>query len=334
MKHAVIDISNQVHRAKHVVKTYDSFDECVGLILSNVFMSIRKAHEKFKANHCVVCFDSYSWRRDIYPEYKANRRDEEPTEQKIEEHKIIKEVIANLKDFFDNYTNVTVLCGYGMEADDFIARWVQLHDDPMFQHVIISSDSDLKQLVSSNVELFDPIQNTLYTSYGVFVQDGKRVHKTDGVIELYDEVWKIKVNKKTGEPEVLEPQWNLFMKCIRGDSGDNITTAYPRVLEKKLRQAYENKGGYEWNNIINAEWGPEENRQSVKERYERNRKLIDLTMQPVEIKNEMDRIIGEAIEPKNKILIGAYFAKYCQRYRLNRLQTQANIITQILANPY
>ena len=71
MRFVLIDTNNLVHRMKHVVKHYDGFDEAVSMILTNVFTALRKSYEKFGARHVVACFDSYSWRSDYFPEYKA-----------------------------------------------------------------------------------------------------------------------------------------------------------------------------------------------------------------------------------------------------------------------
>lgn len=360
MKYTLIDISNLVHRSKHVIRQYDSFDECVALVLTITFFSIKKSYDKFGADHCVACFDSYSWRKELFDFYKLKDKSEY-TEEKIEEDKIIKEVIKHLHEFFYNNTNVTVLKEHGIEADDFIARWVQRHNDPEnHSHIIISADSDFKQLVSENVELFNPLINTIYTIDGVYYQDGKMPKKHDETINKYGETWKVKYKKKkqtvpmideygvevrdekgkvltekvdTYEREVFDPQWELFYKCIRGDISDKIPSAYPRVQTKKLREAYEDKGGLKWNNLINSYWG-EDNEKSVRELYERNKMLIDLSAQPSEIVELIDEVIDLALEKEVKKLVAVYFAKFCSKYRLPKLQQQAQIISRMLSATY
>jgi len=331
MKFAIIDVNNLVHRSKHVVSKYDSFDECVGMVLTILFGSLRKSYERFGAEHCVACFDNYSWRKDVYPEYKGDR-DKESSPIKIEENEIIKQVLINLRKFLKEYTNVTVLEQRGAEADDFIARWVQLHDDPSFTHIIISADGDFKQLVREGVDLFDPIRNHLYTEKGVFYQDGRRARKDQATVERHGETWKRKFTKG-GDPEIVEPEWELFVKCIRGRK-NNLKTAWPRITTKKMRIAFEDRGGPKWNDFINSIWGPEDNRQSVRQRYDFNRKLLDLRLQPNDIRLKMDEEINEALSSENKMMVGAYFAKFCGKYRLVRLADQAASITQILASPY
>jgi len=332
MKFCIIDASNLVHRAKHVISKYDSFDECVGLTLTIVFNSMKKSYEKFGAEHCVACFDSSSWRKEIYPEYKGDRVAKEKSPIKKEEDEIIWQVLSDLRKFLDEFTNVTVLHERDIEADDFIARWTQLHDDESFEHIIISGDGDFKQLVRPGVELYDPIRNFLYTADGIFYQDGKKPRKEQPVAQKHGETWKVKLTKD-GDPETFEPEWELFQLCIRGKK-NNLRTAYPRVRTNKMREAYDDRGGPKWNDFINTIWGPEDNRQRVRDRYEENRLLIDLRRQPDEIKFVMDETINASLEKDAKTMVGAYFARFCGKYKLRKLVDQASAITQLLSAPY
>ena len=332
MKFAIIDVSNLVHRAKHSVSHYDTFEECVSMTLDRLFGSLRQVYEKFGAEHCVACFDSRSWRKDVYPEYKGDRNtDTSPI--KLEEREIIKQVLINLQEFLIKRTNVTVLCHDGLEADDFVARLVQLHDDQEFEHVIVSADKDFIQLIRDGVELYDPIRMILYTNDGVIFQDGKRVMKGQDVVYRHDQKWKIKCDPKTGEPETAEPEWSLFEKCIRGRK-NNLLSAYPNVTTKRMRAAFEDKGGPKWNEFINAIWGDADNRQNVRKRYDFNRRLLDLKRQPPEIITTMDEAINEALGRKPNEMVGAWFAKFCGHYRLKKLASQSATITDLLASPY
>lgn len=332
MKFALIDVSNLVHRAKHTVSHYDTFEECVAMTLDRLFGSLRKAYERFGSEHCVACFDSRSWRKDVYADYKGDRnKDNSPI--KIEEREVINEVLAHLEEYLVTRTNVTVLSRDGIEADDFIARWVQLHDDPMFTHVIVSADKDFMQLIRPNVELFDPIRVTLYTADGIFFQDGKNKAKGEKTVDRHGEWWKIKRNKDTGEQEFVEPEWHLFQMCIRGKK-NNLLSAFPGVWTKKLRAAFDDKGGPKWNDLINSIWGEEGNRQSVRARYDFNRRMLDLKRQPPNIIADMDEAIDAALNEKPKQMVGAWFAKFCGKYRLKKLQAQSRSITALLASPY
>lgn len=335
MRFVLIDCNNLAHRMKHVVKYYESFDECVGLILQKIFYSMRRSFDRFGAEHVVACFDSHSWRLEHFPEYKADRKSEYAhlTPSQIEEEEIIREVLNELRIFLQESTNVTVLSAPRIEADDFIARWIDLHSDPVFSHIIISADGDFKQLVNDRVHLFDPMFHRLFVPEGVFIQDGKPFRKDDEVIEMYGEKWKVKYNKETAQKELVEPEWALFLQCIRGGK-NNLRSAYPRVYTTKLRKAFENKGGVEWNNVLNHIWGPDNARQSVRQRYDFNRFMLDLRRQPEDIKVLMDQIILDAIEKQPARMIGAYFAQFVSRYDLRKLMNYPDPYVRILSTPY
>lgn len=69
--------------------------------------------------------------------------------------------------------------------------------------------------------------------------------------------------------------YDLFLKCIRGDLNDNIRSAYPRVWEKKLRAAWEND--YDMLNLMET---VRKDGLKVGDEFEKNRNLIDLSLQP------------------------------------------------------
>ena len=341
MKFCLFDVSNMVHRAKHVVEkprgvidleereTYG--DERLGMIFHIVFNSIRSAYQKFGADHAIMCFDRRSWRRDYLTEYKEHRR-EDQTLVEQREHELTLKSIDMLRDFFRDQTNVTVLEAQGVEADDFIARWTQLHSDEVFNNIIISVDSDFKQLVQGGVELFDPIRGILYSKGNIFVNDGKRFKNTDTVVKLHNEKWKVKLDKN-GDPEVFDPKWELFEKCIRGDSSDNIRSAWPRVTTVAMKKAFYGTE-LDWNNFINSTYGEGDVKTSVRERYEQNRMLIDLTAQPQEIKDKIDEQIEIALNRPARHMVGSHFAKFCSRHGLINTMNQAEPISRILNAKY
>ena len=141
------------------------------------------------------------------------------------------------------------------------------------------------------------------------------------------------IDKKTGQPkEAPNPEWLLFEKCMRGDTSDNIFSAYPGVRTKGtknkvgLLEAFDdrNKQGYSWNNLMLQRWtdhNGEEHR--VLDDYERNRKLIDLREQPQHIKDVMDKNITEVVQQEKVSQVGVHFMKFCGTYNLDRIGQQA-----------
>ncbi len=346
MKHCLVDISNMVHRAKHSVASptkmnsvyHDPFGDNapsnpdadrIGLILTTVMQGVLNSFTKFQSDHCVIMFDTKSWRRAVYPEYKGHRRSEVKTPAEEHDYDLVNGLIDRLREFLHGYTNVTVLNADQVEADDFIARWVQLHDDD--SHVIISADGDFKQLVRDGVDLYNPMSHILYTIGGVFHQDKRAIKGVDEVV-MYGQPWYPKLDKN-GSIMTFDPKWELFEKCIRGDTSDNIRSAYPRVYTTKMRKAFEGSVE-EYNNFINSTWGKDGEKHSVREQYEFNKHLIDLTDQPQYVIDIMDETIMAAIEKKRARMVGAHFAKFCSKYRLMRLIKQADRFTNMLSRSY
>jgi 5'-3' exonuclease len=175
--------------------------------------------------------------------------------------------------------------------------------------VIVSSDSDFYQLLAPNVRQFNGISKQLITIEGILDEKGRPV-----------------LDKKTKEPlPAPDPQWLLFEKCMRGDSSDNVFSAYPGVREKGtknkvgLREAFADRDtkGYNWNNMMLQRWvdhNGEEHR--VRDRYLHNKKLIDLTEQPDEIKLALDTVINDSTSKTPVKQVGLHFVKFCGKWNL------------------
>lgn len=121
--------------------------------------------EQFQADHLVFCFDSKSsLRKKIYPEYKAKRHTKEMTEEELGfeiefRHQIKLLCTTYLPEI--GYRNIFRKKGF--ESDDLIARLAEtIHDDD--KAVIISSDHDLFQCLSSNVSVYFPTQRREVTA--------------------------------------------------------------------------------------------------------------------------------------------------------------------------
>ena len=309
MTYILVDTANTFFRARHVIK--GDADIKIGMAFHITLNSIKKAWQDFNGSHVVFCLEGRSWRKDYYEPYKRNRADARAakTVKEQEEDELFWETFDNFKDFIVEKTNCTVLHHPELEADDLIAGWIQSH--PSDKHVIISTDSDFVQLIAPNVSQYNGVQEHHITHEGIFDKKGKLV-----------------VDSKTKEPkEIPDPQWLLFEKCIRGDSSDNVFSAYPKVRKNKLEEAFKDKAnkGFAWNNLMLQRWvdhNGEEHR--VLEDYERNRQLIDLTQQPADIKEKIFGTIKDNIEKeKNVSQVGIRLLKFCQLYDLKKISDQA-----------
>ena len=327
MKYALIDTANTFFRARHIASRNSDTWEKIGMALHLTLASVNQVVRKFGADHVVFCLEGRSWRKDHYAPYKKNRVVDTltQTEAEKEENEMFWDTYEKFTTFLKEKTNVSVLRHERAEADDMIARFVHLH--PNDTHYIISSDTDYIQLISDNVHQYNGITNQFITLEG-----------------YHDEKGRLVVDKKTKEPKLLgDPQWHLFMKCMRGDSSDNVFSAYPGVREKGtknkvgLTEAYadRHKMGFNWNNMMLQRWvDHNEVEHRVKDDYERNRVLIDLTAQPQEIKDLVDSRIKESVRVNTTPQVGIHFMRFCGKYELTKISDQAETYAKWLNSPY
>ena len=153
--------------------------------------TIESLAKSYNAGTIIVCADGgSSYRKEIYPEYKANRKERfaEQTEQEAKEFEMF------MAEFNDTLTLIRekypVFHFRGVEADD-IAAYITLNFD--FDDCwLVSSDKDWDLLINDKVSRFSTVTRKETT-----------VHNWD---EHYD----------------FDPEYFLTYKCLTGDKGDNV----------------------------------------------------------------------------------------------------------------
>jgi 5'-3' exonuclease len=310
----IIDLANVFFRARHVVR--GSLEDKVGMSIHTVLSSVRKAWRDFKGTHVIFCLEGRSWRKDHYAPYKRQRTEARAAQspREAEEDRVFWETFDQFKEFVIDKTNCTVLHNPQLEADDLIAGFIQSH--PNDNHVIISTDGDFAQLIAPNVKQYNGVTQTTITHEGYFDEKGKRV-----------------VDKKTKQEKAApDPAWLLFEKCMRGDTSDNIFSAYPGVREKGtknkvgLRDAFADRTtkGWAWNNLMLQRWTDHEGQEHrVLDDYNRNRLLCDLSAQPDNIRQLINETIDTATKAdKNIGQVGIRLLKFCASYNLVKISEQ------------
>jgi 5'-3' exonuclease len=311
MTYILIDSSNMFFRGRHAIRGDSS--EKVGMAMHIILNSVKKAWKDFNGSHVVFALEGRSWRKDYYEPYKRNRSDARAalSPKELEEDKLFWETFDRFKQFIQEKTNCTVLQNPRLEADDLIAGWILNH--PNDNHVIISTDGDFAQLISPTVKQYNGVTGVTTTHEGYFDEKNKPV-----------------VDKKTKQVKSApDPEWLLFEKCMRGDTSDNVFSAYPGVREKGtknkvgLREAFADRKskGYCWNNLMLQRWVDHEGQEHrVKDCYERNKLLCDLTAQPEDIKKIINETIStEIAKDKNISQVGIRLLKFCAEYDLQRV---------------
>lgn len=325
MNYLLVDGLNMFMRAKHVGGRGNDIDMKIGMAMHIMFNSINKCWREFNGDHVVICLEGRSWRKDFYKPYKANRKvvADKRSPREVEDDELYFEAYDSMIEFFKTKTNCSVLhCGTA-EADDLIATWIQEH--PEDNHFIISTDSDFYQLITHNVTQYNGTTDQIVSLEGFKdLKTGKTV-----------------IDKKTGEEKTLDdPEYILFEKCVRGDPTDNIFSAYPGARKSGsknkvgIKEAFADRknAGFDYNNFMLQRWvDHEEVEHRVRDDFERNRILIDLTAQPDEVKLRCRTAITEQVEQEPVRNIGMHFMKFCGKWNLQRMGENATQYSEMLS---
>ena len=151
--------------------------------------TVNSLGRSYKAKRVICCFDSGAsvFRKNIFPEYKDDRK----IERTKEEQDKFNMFFESLNETIDQLP-VEHFKFKGIEADDTIAYFAK-HLAPKYDHTwIVSSDRDLFQLLKANVSIFN-----IYSRKEVTVESLLETHG-------------------------LTPKEYAFSRMIEGDTGDNI----------------------------------------------------------------------------------------------------------------
>jgi 5'-3' exonuclease len=340
MKYIHIDTLNMFFRSIHTVNPNSGVDMMAGMALNTIFSSVRKVWRMFEADHAVFHTEGRSWRKDFYPKYKLNRKVAQlgKTEKERETDEILFEALGDMVTFLKEKTNTTVLRCPTAEADDTIALFIQSHPDD--EHIIISTDSDFIQLLKhDNVTIYNGVTDISMTKKGL----------TDGKGRVLEFTVKSDSKLKVGKPSPLFApaeywyEFAMFLKMIRGDKSDNVFSAFPgaRLKGSKnkvgITEAYDDRDtmGFNWNNFMLQKWVDEEQQEHVvKDKYEENKKLIDLEQQPDEVRKACIDIINEQTQAQRVQQVGIHFIRFAGQWDLKRLGDSATEFANILNAGY
>jgi len=122
---------------------------------------IRSYNAKFRHSYgnMVICFDSHSWRQDVFPEYKWVRKNAKD-DSKLDWGQIMKYFTDIQKDITNNFPYQTVQT-QGAEADDIIGV---LTKDIKEKTLIISNDKDLVACTKNlSVDMYRPYAKSMFS---------------------------------------------------------------------------------------------------------------------------------------------------------------------------
>ncbi|MEL7039902.1 MAG: DNA polymerase I [Pseudomonadota bacterium] len=152
----LIDASAYIFRAYHALPPLSRASDGLPVgAVSGFCNMLWKLLEDLKGDarptHFACIFDksSYTFRNDMYPEYKANRS--EPPEDLRPQFPLVREAAIAF------HTHALELEGY--EADDLMATYARQAEAKGAQVTIVSSDKDLMQLVTDKISMLDTMKN-------------------------------------------------------------------------------------------------------------------------------------------------------------------------------
>ena len=227
----------------HMNKSDELEEDMVRHMILN---SIRMYRTMFKDEYgeIVLAYDSrHYWRRDIFPQYKQNRK--KGRENDTKDWDSIFGLLNSMKSEFKEILPYKFLEVYGAEADDIIATLCKEYQDQ--KTMIISGDKDFIQLQKyENVSQYSPILKKMVNG-----------HNPDTYIKTHI----LKGDSSDGVPNVLSPD-HTFVEGLR-----------QRPLSKKKIEAWiksetgmseEVKRNYQRNHkLINLDNTPEDLQKSI-----------------------------------------------------------------------
>jgi len=240
------------------------------LVRHMVLNSIRGINKKFRKDYgeLVIASDGkHSWRKEVFPNYKANRK--KNREKSGHDWETIFDVINRIKSELIEFMPYKLIEVETAEADDVIAVLIRKMEKIIGPNharkiLIVSGDKDFIQLHNEWVKQYNPILN-------------KYVGK-DETPSIYIKEHILKGDRSDGIPNVLSDD-DVFVEGRR-----------QRPLTKKKIAS--------WVDEMVMTFTEEEQKN-----YDRNRKLIDLSLIPPQLEakiyNEFDEV---KVAHRSKIL--------------------------------
>lgn len=171
----IIDTLNLCFRFKHTLYKADevvapewaTLDDMVEVMreeladsyfLESFVNTITSLAASYKAKNIICAADlgSSTWRKEIYPEYKADRA-EKYANQSIAEQAIGIVFMEHYRQLLEDLEGegIAVVCYKGVEADDIAAHIVLNYSDKYEHTWLVTSDEDWDSLVGENVSRFN-----------------------------------------------------------------------------------------------------------------------------------------------------------------------------------
>lgn len=316
MRYVVFDISNILYRTFYANKNDDDIT-IAGLAQHAALVTLNKYFRELKPDKVIMAFDRPNWRKE-YTEtdqclskriYKGNRRQKMTPSEKAK-YELFCEHLEDFEQLMKVHTSVVCLAAPRLEADDLMAGFVQVYDalDEDAEFIVVTADKDMVQLLEyPNVRLLDPASGK-----------DRNLDDYENDVGLF-----------------------MFEKCIRGDRGDNVMSAYPRVRRTRILKAYHDD--FEKNNLLNETWKhpdtkehpvteerPEGTVFKVKDVFKENQLLMDLNCQPEDIRKLIVTTIIKEMESPG-VYSHFHILKFLGKYKMVKVANQLEQFIPLLS---
>jgi hypothetical protein len=300
----MFDISNLLHRTFYANKTMDD-QTAAGLAQHQALTTLNKYYKIYNPTKVIMTYDRSNWRKAYTKTdkclsgkvYKGHRRKDLTPGEKARYEKFC-EHLAEFEELMRTHTSVICLGKDKLEADDLMAGVVQRYakSGEEVEVIIVSQDKDLMQLLKHDfVRLVDPATGK---------ERNLSEYNNDADLFLYE-------------------------KYIRGDTGDNVGSAYPRVRKTRIHAAYND--AYEHEKMMNETWTNQDGVEFiVKDLFEENKLLMGLDSQPDHIRDLIFDTIDEEFEDPGKYS-HFHFLRFCGKYELKNISNNIDRYRDMLS---
>ncbi len=247
------------------------------MILNTIRMYRQKFPKKDYGDTIIACDASGNWRKDVYPQYKANRKKsrDASTFDWDAAFEILNEVREDIRNNFP-YKLIQI---NGCEADDIIGVLAyNTQEFGQFENVvIISNDHDFAQLqVMDNVKQFGPLKK-------------KFIVEKNPKLKLLTHI--LKGDSGDGVPNVLSGD-NVFVEGVRQ------TPVSQKKLDDMIAILADNNQSLE-----NVTWF---------RNYQRNQRMVDLKYTPDHLRKEILNIFEKEPIGKGSLVLPYLINKKCK----------------------
>jgi len=239
----------------------DNDEDMIRHMILNTIRMYKVKFQKEYGDVVIACDGMNNWRKEVFPQYKANRKESRDTSDFDwnEAFRILNTVREELRENFP----YKVIHVDGCEADDIIGTLVE-NTNEFGNHekvMIISADKDFAQLQRyDNVRQFSPLTK-------------KFVDENHARLKLQEHI--IRGDASDGVPNVLSHD-DVFIEGLRQTP----------VTQKKMVEILNHLESWD-DDYLDFHHGELLDTASWYRNYQRNQRLIDLTFTPQELKSNI-----------------------------------------------